>query len=411
MVTPFQNKQIVLGVTGSIAAYKAVDLASKLAQSGAVVDVILTQSATQFVTPLTFQSVTGQTAYTDSDLWGSQGHIQHIGLARQAQQLVIAPITANTLAKLAHGIADNLITVTALATRCPIILAPAMDGGMYTNPATQANLEILRQREMTIIGPVEGHLASGMTGMGRMVEPSDLLGHIRYGLTRHGPLRNKKIVVTAGGTFEPIDPVRGITNRSSGKQGFALAQAALDEGADVILISGPTHLAAPAGAKLVAVHSAAEMHTAVMEALPDATALLMSAAVADFRPKTFTEDKVKKSIGVPKVELEATPDILVAVAEIKSKHGYPEITVGFAAESRDLLSNARQKLEAKHLDLIVANDISASDAGFAVDTNRVTILDAGGGEEVLPLMGKDGVAQYVIERVIGLLGISGGVQN
>lgn len=411
MVTPFEDKRIVLGVTGSIAAYKSADLASKLTQAGALVDVILTQSATQFVTPLTFQSVTGQTAYTDSDLWGSQGHIQHIDLARHASQLVIAPITANTLAKLAHGIADNLLTVTALAARCPIILAPAMDGGMYTNPATQANLDTLRQRDVTIMGPVEGHLASGMTGIGRMVEPIALLGHIRYGLTRRGPLKNKKIIVTAGPTFEPFDPIRGITNLSSGKQGFTLAQAALDEGADVTLITGPTHLAAPIGVKLVEISTADEMHLSVLEALPDSTALLMSAAVADFRPKSPMEEKVKKSAGVPKVELEATTDILAAVAEVKTKHGYPEITVGFAAESQDLIQNARRKLEEKHLDLIVANDISAADAGFAVDTNRVTILDAGGGEEVLPLMGKYEVAQYVMERVIGLLGISRGDQH
>jgi phosphopantothenoylcysteine decarboxylase/phosphopantothenate--cysteine ligase len=407
MVTPFQDKRIVLGVTGSIAAYKSVDLASKLTQSGAVVDVILTQSATQFVTPLTFQSVTGQTAYTDTDLWGSQGHIQHIDLAKHAKQLVIAPITANTLAKLAHGIADNLLTVTALAARCPIILAPAMDGGMYAHPATQTNLDTLRQREVTIIGPVEGHLASGMTGIGRMVESVELLGHIRYGLTRHGPLGKKKIIVTAGGTFEPIDPIRGITNRASGKQGFALAQAALDRGADVTLISGPTHLAAPIGVDHVEIRTAEEMQAAVLKTLPDSTALLMAAAVADFRPVSPTKEKLKKSTGVPKLELEATPDILAAVAEEKSKHGYPEITVGFAAESQDLLSNARQKLEAKQLDLIIANDISASDAGFAVDTNRVTILDAGGGEEALPLMSKDEVAQFVMERVIGLLGLSG----
>jgi phosphopantothenoylcysteine decarboxylase/phosphopantothenate--cysteine ligase len=354
--------------------------------------------------------VTGQTAYTDTDLWGSQGHIQHIGLAKHAKQLVIAPITANTLAKLAHGIADNLLTVTALAARCPIIIAPAMDGGMYAHPATQTNLDTLRQREVTIIGPVEGHLASGMTGIGRMVESVELLGHIRYGLTRHGPLGKKKIIVTAGGTFEPIDPIRGIANRASGKQGFALAQAALDRGADVTLISGPTHLAAPIGVDHLEIRTAEEMQAAVLKALPDSTALLMAAAVADFRPVSPTKEKLKKSVGVPKLELEATPDILAAVAEEKSKHGYPEITVGFAAESQDLLSNARQKLEAKQLDLIIANDISASDAGFAVDTNRVTILDAGGGEEALPLMSKDEVAQFIMERVIGLLSLSGSQQ-
>jgi phosphopantothenoylcysteine decarboxylase/phosphopantothenate--cysteine ligase len=406
MITPFQDKRILLGITGSIAAYKSADLASKLAQSGAVVDVILTQSASKFVSPLTFQSVTGRRAFTDSDLWGSEGHIQHIGLARNAQLLVIAPITANTLAKIALGIADNLLTVTALAARCPILLAPAMDGGMYSHPATQANLDTLRQRNVTIIGPVEGHLASGMTGIGRMVEASELLGHIRYGLTRRGPLRDRKIIVTAGATYEPIDPVRGITNRSSGKQGYALAQAALDRGADVVLVSGPTHLATPIGAKRVDVRTAQEMKAVVLKALPDTTALIMAAAVADFRSSSPVKQKVKKIEGIPQLSLEATPDILAAVAEVKSKHGYPQITVGFAAESQDLLNNARQKLDAKALDLIVANDISASDAGFAVDSNQVTILDGGGGQEALPLMSKDEVAQFVLERVTGLLGLT-----
>lgn len=406
MITPFQDKRIVLGISGSIAAYKSVDLASKLAQSGARVDVILTHSAAQFVTPLTFQSVTGETAYTDSDLWGSQGHIQHIGLAGHAQLLVIAPITANTLAKLAHGLADNLLTVTALAARCPIILAPAMDGGMYTHPATQANLDTLQQRGVTIIGPAEGHLASGMTGIGRMVESSDLLGHIRLSLTRKGPLRTRKIIVTAGNTYEPIDLVRGITNRSSGKQGFALAQAALDLGADVTLISGPTHLTAPVGAERIEVHTAQEMLSAVLKTIPDSTALIMAAAVADFRPVSPAKQKVKKTNGIPQLSLEATQDILAAVAKEKSKHGFPQISVGFAAESQDLLSNAQHKLELKELDLIIANDISTSEAGFAVDSNRVTILDAGGGQEALPLMSKNEVAQFVLERVVGLLGLS-----
>ena len=407
MITPFKNKRIVLGVTGSIAAYKAVELASKLAQAGALVDVILTQSATQFVSPLTFQSVTGQTAFTEADLWGSQGHVQHIGLARDANLLVIAPITANTLAKLAHGMADNLLTVTALAAQCPIMVAPAMDGGMFSHPATQHNLDSLRQRDVTILGPAEGHLASGMTGIGRMVEPIELMGHLRFTISRQGPLKNKKIIVTAGGTHEPIDPVRGITNRSSGKQGFAMAQAALDRGADVALISGPTHLPTPGGAERVDVGTAEEMKAAVLESLPESAALIMAAAVADFRPTSPSSQKVKKRKGIPELTLEATPDILEAVAELKSTHGYPQVIVGFAAESQDLLHNARKKLEEKQLELVVANDISALDAGFAVDTNRVTILDAGGGEEELPLMSKSDVAQTVLERVLGLLGLSG----
>lgn len=411
MITPFHKKRIVLGVTGSIAAYKAAELASKLAQHGSLVDVILTQAAANFVSPLTFQSVTGQPAFTEADLWGAQGHVQHIGLARSADLVVIAPITANTIAKLAHGIADNLLTVTSLAARCPLIIAPAMDGGMYSHPATQANLEILRQRETLIIGPEEGHLASGLSGIGRMVEPVELLGQIRYTLSQQGPLLGKKFIVSAGRTFEPIDPVRGLTNRSSGKQGFALAQAALDRGADVILISGPTNLTTPTGAIRIDIQTAVEMRDEVLKALPGSTALLMAAAVADFRPASITDDKVKKVDGVPKINLEPTPDILSEILDERERNGYPQISVGFAAESRDLLSNARRKLEAKQLDLIVANDISAADAGFAVDTNRVTILDAGGGEEVLPLISKSEVAQFVIERVVGLLDLSGRERN
>jgi len=408
MITPFHKKRIVLGVTGSIAAYKSVDLASKLAQQGAIIDVILSQAATNFVTPLTFQSVTGQPAFTEKDLWGSQGHIQHIGLARQANLVVIAPATANTIAKLAHGIADNLLTVTSLAARSPMILAPAMDGGMYSHPATQANLEILRQREISIIGPIEGHLASGLSGFGRMVEPIELLGHIRYVLSQRGPLKGKKFIITAGRTFEAIDPVRGITNRSSGKQGFALAQAAVDRGADVILITGPTNLDTPSGAQRIDIQSAGEMRDEVLKVIPGSTALIMAAAVSDFRPISPTEQKVKKANGILDIKFEQTPDILGEIQNEKAKSGHPQISVGFAAESKDLLSNARKKLEEKQLDLIVANDISASDSGFAVDNNRVTILDAGGGEEVLPLISKDEVAQFVLERVIGLLDLSVG---
>ena len=240
MPNPIAGKNILLGITGSIAAYKAADLASKLTQAGAAVDVILTPAALKFITPLTFQSVTMRKAYTDDDLWGGEGHVRHIGLGMAGDLLVIAPASANTMAKLAHGIADNLLTVTALAARCPLMLAPAMDGGMFSNPATQANLEILRQRGCIIAGPAEGRMASGLVGLGRMVEPAELLGHIRLALGRGGPLSQQRVLVTAGGTQEPIDPVRSITNRSSGKQGYALAQAALDAGAEVTLVHAPT---------------------------------------------------------------------------------------------------------------------------------------------------------------------------
>ncbi len=394
------NQNIILGVTGSIAAYKAAELASRLTQAGAQVETILTASAQQFIKPLTFQSVTGQRAYTDADLWGSEGHVQHISLGKNANLLVIAPASANTLAKLAHGLADNLLSITALAASCPILVAPAMDGGMYTHPATQANLELLRQRGVTIVGPAEGHLASGLVGLGRMVEPAELFGHIRLLLGRSGPLSGRQVVITAGGTQEPIDPVRVIANRSSGKQGFALAQAAIDLGAQVTLIAGPVSLSEPVGARRINVSTAQEMHQAVLAALPQADALVMAAAVADFRPETQADQKIKKETSFPQIQLARTIDILTAVVEQKVITGWPLLTVGFAAESQDLLENAQAKLNTKKLDLIVANDISASDAGFGVETNRVTILFASGRRETLPLMDKTDVAQVVMQTVV-----------
>jgi len=403
MGNPIKSKRILLCLTGSIACYKAADLASKLCQMGALVDTILTQSAQQFITPLTLQSVTGRRAYIDTDLWGSEGHVLHVGLAHTADLLVIAPATANTIAKMAHGLAENLLSVTVLASRCPILVAPAMDGGMYSHSATQANLEILRERGITIIGPVEGHLASGLSGMGRMVEPATLIGHIRLLLAREGPFKARKIVVTAGGTQEPIDPVRIISNRSSGKQGFALAQAALDLGAEVDLITAPVHLETPVGARQIEVGTTQEMLLAVRESTRQADTLLMAAAVADFQPTHASDQKIKKESGPPLVELKPTPDILKDIAKQKSKTGYPKVTVGFAAESQKLIENAAAKLASKHLDFIVANDITAGDAGFAAETNRVSLLNAKGEIENLPLMSKYEVAEVVLDRVLAIL--------
>lgn len=407
-LNPLENKHIILGVTGSIACYKAADLASKLAQAGALVDVLLTQGALQFVTPLTFQSVTGRRAYSDSDLWGNEAHVLHIGLGHNTDLLVIAPATANTIAKLAHGSADNLLSVTALAAACPLIIAPAMDGGMFNHPATQANLELLRQRGAAVVGPAQGHLASGLSGPGRMLEPSEILGAIRLTLPRSGPpdthpLLGRKVVVTAGGTQEPIDPVRVIANRSSGKQGMALAQAALDLGAEVTLIAGVTPLAGPFGARRIDVVTAQEMLDAVLVESKPADALVMAAAVADFRPAAPAAQKIKKGGGVPEIRLENTADILSKVAQLKSKSGFPRLIVGFAAESQDLLTNASAKMKSKKLDLMVANDISAKDAGFGVDTNRVTLLFSDGRAEPLPLMSKDDVAATVMQRIVDLL--------
>jgi phosphopantothenoylcysteine decarboxylase/phosphopantothenate--cysteine ligase len=390
------GKRITLGVTGSIAAYKAADLASKLTQAGAQVDVIITGAAEKFVTPLTFQSVTGRRAYTDKDLWGNEAHVLHVGLGHAADLLVIAPCTANTLAKLAHGQADNLLTVTALAMRSPLLIAPAMDGGMYDHSATQENVETLKKRGVTFIGPAEGHLASGLSGVGRMLETAEILGHIRALLGRNGALDGKKVVITAGGTQEPIDPVRVITNRSSGKQGYALAQAALEMGAQVTLITTPTALTPPVGTQVIKVETAKQMLEAVLAESVDSDALIMAAAVADFRPKDMARDKIKKEGGVPQIMLEATEDILKTVAGQRSETERPRVMVGFAAESRDLLENAAHKLKSKGLDFIAANDISASGAGFAVDTNRVTLLFADGRRETLPLMSKAEVAGVIL---------------
>lgn len=399
MTHPLANKRILLGVTGSIAAYKGADLASKLTQAGALVDVVLTESAEKFVSPLTFQSVTGRKVYTDADLWGGEGHVTHIGLGHAAELILIAPVSANTLARLAHGIGDNLLSVTVLASHCPLVLAPAMDAGMYDHPATQENVRILKERGAFFIGPDEGHLASGLTGLGRFVEPSRILEQVRFILSRNGPLAGLKIVVTAGGTQEAIDPVRLITNRSSGKQGYAVAQAALDAGADVTLVTAPTGLTPPSGSRVVPVKTAHQMMDAVLAEIAGADVLIMAAAVADFRPVPATQ-KIKKDSGIPSIKLETTADILAAVAEQKAKSGFPKRTIGFAAESQDLVKNAQLKLQRKRLDLIVANDISAVDAGFEVDTNQVLFLFPDGTRHNLPVQQKSQIAEAIIQQII-----------
>ncbi|RMG80894.1 MAG: bifunctional phosphopantothenoylcysteine decarboxylase/phosphopantothenate--cysteine ligase CoaBC [Chloroflexi bacterium] len=407
-MTLLQGKHILLGVTGSIAVYKAVDLASKLTQAGALVDVIMTEGAQNFVTPLTFQGVTGRPVYTD--MWRTSGdealpaHIAHIGLAESADLLIIAPATAHTLAKLAHGMADNLLTVTAIAAHCPLIIAPAMDGHMYQHAAVQNNLALLMERGAYIIEPDEGRFASGLRGKGRLPETPDLLGHIRRVLGQNGPLAGKRVVVTAGGTREAIDPVRYITNRSSGKQGYALAQAAVDAGAEVVLISTAQHLPIPVGVTHFFVDSAEVMHDAVLYHIQSADALIMAAAVADFRPAQVSEQKIKKTAteDTPTLPLTRTPDILLSVKRFREEHQQPQVVIGFAAESQNLLENARSKRERKGVDILVANDISAADAGFAVDTNRVTILSAQG-EVHIDRTSKARVAEIVIGYLADML--------
>lgn len=407
IITRLQDKNIILAVTGSIAVYKAVDLASKLTQAGANVDVVMTTAAQQFVTPLTFQAVTGRAVYTD--LWettsggGLPTHIAHVGLGESADLMMVAPITANTIAKLAHGFADDLLSVTALAIRCPMVLAPAMDGGMYEHPATQANLKTLLAHGVHLIEPEVGRFASGLVGKGRFPDTPTLIGHIRRIMGLEGKLAGHKLVVTAGGTREALDPVRYITNRSSGKQGYAIAQAGIDAGADVTLITTTTHLPNPIGAKMIPVDSAEAMRDAVLEHIQNATILVMSAAVADYKPAQHSDQKIKKSDDDLSLPLARTPDILMTVKAQRDSTHFPKITIGFAAESQNLLTNAIGKLQRKGLDLLVANDISASDAGFAVDTNRVIVLDRNGGQYPMELTSKANIGAYLMERIADLL--------
>lgn len=403
-----RNRRILLGVTGSIAAYKAADLASRLTKAGALVDVVLTGAAARFISPLTFASVTGRRAYTDDDVWDPENHVLHISLGHQADLVLVAPATANTMASLAAGSAGNLLTMAVLAAQCPLLIAPAMDSGMFDHPATRANVQLLADRGAYFIGPAEGRMASGLIGRGRMAEPKEILGHVRYVLGRDGELSGRRVVVSAGGTREAIDPVRAITNRSSGKQGYALAQAALDRGADVTLVTAPTQLEPPIGADVVNVDSASDMLDAVLEKAGSADALLMAAAVADFRPAREAGEKIKKDGSGLKLELEPTKDILKEVAALRERSGYPKLVVGFAAESEKVLDNARAKLDAKKLDLIAANDISRSDAGFAVDTNQVTLIDAEHTLE-LPLQSKEETANMILDRATVLL--KGGVSD
>ncbi|MCJ7623102.1 MAG: bifunctional phosphopantothenoylcysteine decarboxylase/phosphopantothenate--cysteine ligase CoaBC [Anaerolineaceae bacterium] len=400
MTNPLENKVIVLGITGSIAAYKAAELASKLTQSGALVNVILTESAQKFISALTFQSVTGRKALTENDLWGTEGHVTHIALGQSADLIVIAPASANTIAKLAKGIADNLLTITALAARCPLMVAPAMDAGMYGHPATQLNVTTLKERGVSFIGPAEGHLASGLVGLGRMEEPKEIFGRINWELAKEGSLRGKKIVITAGGTREPIDPVRHITNRSSGRQGYALAQSALNEGADVVLISAPTSITPPIGCRMVKTRSAEEMLNAVLMEIDQSEALIMTAAVSDFRPVERRSNKIKKTEEFDLIRLENTKDILLEVAKVKTSTGFPKRTIGFAAESENLIENAKNKLKTKNIDLIIANDILAPDSGFEVETNQVSFIYSTGLVDKKPLMKKSEVADLIIQQVI-----------
>ncbi len=391
-----EGKRIVVGITGSVAAHKGADLVSKLTQAGALVDVILTESGARFVTPIALQGLSGRPVYTDVFATTGDLAISHVELGRRADAVVIAPASAATLARLAHGLADNLLCLTVLATEAPVLLAPAMDALMYENTATQANLKVLRDRGMIVVGPAEGRLASGMVGRGRMMEPETIVGALRQALGRKGDLAGRKVVVSAGGTHEPVDPVRYLGNYSSGKMGYALAEVARDRGAQVVLVSGPTALAAPFGVDLVSVRTAVEMRGAVVAACAGADALVMAAAVADYRPSRPARQKIKRTGGGMTLELVPTPDVL---AEVKGDL----VRVAFAAESQDLVKNASAKMARKGVDLIVANDITAEGSGFGTETNQVTIIDRSGAAESLPLLSKYDVAWRILDRVVPLL--------
>jgi len=394
-----QGKSIVLGVTGGIAAYKVVEVASRLVKSGAMVDVVMTEAATEFVGSLTFQAITHRPVVIEMFALLRETEIGHISLAERADLLLIAPLTANTLARLAGGLADNVLTATALATRAPFLLAPAMNTGMWENPITQANLAHLQEaRDVTVVGPAYGRLASGAVGAGRMVEAEEIVEAARWVLGRGGALAGRQVVVTAGATREPLDPVRVLTNRSSGKMGYALARAARDRGAKVTLVHALTALSLPWGVAEVEVETTQQMHDAVLAALPQTDILIMAAAPVDFRPASVARQKIKKQTAGAglTLDLERTPDILMEVAARRDELGRPLVTVGFAAETEKLIENARHKLRSKRLDLIVANDPRQA---MGAEASQVTLLDAAGEVEELPPLPKAEVAERVVNRL------------
>ncbi|HET7034095.1 MAG TPA: bifunctional phosphopantothenoylcysteine decarboxylase/phosphopantothenate--cysteine ligase CoaBC [Thermomicrobiaceae bacterium] len=389
-----RGKRIILGVSGGIAAYKAIELARHLTLAGALVDVMLTHAALEFVRPLPFETLTRRPVFTDVFIpWTEEQH-GHISMADEADLMLVAPATANTIAKLANGLADDMLTVSALATTAPLLVAPAMDHKMYLHPATQANLETLQRRGVRIIGPERGPLASGALGYGRLVPVERILDGVRATLARGGQLQGRTAVVSAGPTREAIDPIRFLSNRSSGKMGYAIAQALLDAGAEVTLISGPTALRPPSEATLVPVDSARQMAEAVMAAVPAADILVMAAAVADYTPAQVAEQKIKKSEGELTLRLGRTLDILAAV----ERPGL--IKVGFAAETTALLASADEKLRRKHLDLIVANDAVGT---MGSDESRAYFLMPGHEPLELPPMGKDALAERLVEQITALL--------
>ena len=397
MRDPIIDSRITLGVTGSIACYKAVDLASRLVQAGAELDVIMTDGALEFLKPITFSAITHKPVVTSLFDPQSELSMDHVALAGRSNVILVAPATADAMAKAAWGLAGDALSATLLATRAPVIFAPAMDANMYDNAATVENVARLRSRGAIIAGPAEGRLASGLVGSGRMLEPTALVDHARMVLARGGDLAGRRIVVSAGGTQEAIDPVRVVTNRSSGKMGFAIARAARDRGASAVIVAAPTALPDPAGIDVVRVESALEMRDAVTAQCEDADAVVMAAAVADWRPASAADRKLKKGAAVTlTVDMVRNPDIVAGI-------GGNLVKVGFAAETEDVIENAHGKLVDKGLDLIAANDVTSVDSGFASDTNRVALLDRDGGVTELGLLTKYDVGHRILDKVVHML--------
>jgi phosphopantothenoylcysteine decarboxylase/phosphopantothenate--cysteine ligase len=394
---PLEGKAVVLGVTGSIAAYKAADLASKLVQAGAGIDVVLTTAATEFVGATTFEALTHRPVTTG--LWQahSEMSIDHVALALRADCVLIAPATANTLAKLALGIADDPLTATVLATEAPVIVAPAMDADMFASPTTQRNVETLESDGVVIAGPTSGRLASGLIGKGRLIDNEVLVGLVRQAVGRHGDYAGRRVIVSAGGTRQPIDPVRFISNRSSGKMGYAIAEAARDRGADVTLVSAAC-MPDPAGIKVVKASTVDEMRNAIVPSSSSADLLVMAAAISDFTPARVSDQKIKKQgSGGMSLELAQVEDFM------PQAHGRYLVKVAFAAETSNVETNAAAKASPKGAAFVVANDVSEPGSGFGTDTNRVTFVDAAGNSEALPLMAKLDVAHAILDRALPLL--------
>lgn len=388
-----KGKTVLLGVTGGIAAYKAAALASALVKQHAAVEVVMTENATQFVTPLTFEQLTGRRTMVNTFDRNFSHQVEHISLASRTDLVIIAPATANVCAKLAHGLADDMLTTTVLACRCPKLIAPAMNTNMYENPVTQDNLDLLRRYGWEVIQPASGRLACGAVGKGKMPEPEDLLQHILRHLAMPHDLAGKKVLVTAGPTQEALDPVRYLTNHSTGKMGYALAKMAMLRGADVTLVSGPTAIAPPPFVKVVDVKSAEDMFRAVSQAAPDMDFIFKAAAVADYTPIRYADDKIKKMDGDMSIPLQRTQDILKYLGEHKREG---QIICGFSMETRNMLENSKAKLTKKNVDMICANNLKVEGAGFGVDTNVITVITKESVTE-LPLQSKESAANAILD--------------